>query len=460
MTTTAAPRKSSIDDDRDLAQRVADLEVLFEEARRRARRRRIRNASAVAVGAAACLVGLIGFRGGGGGSAAESARAGGSGMNAQTTQPLSLAPQPAGNGAQAFAFDPRRPSVVYMAIAHANAGVFVYTTTDGGRHWLKTGAQGSGWTSDILTLTTDPLHPGTLYAGTDTAVYKTVNSGHTWRAFNHGLFPTNLGQRICNADQCSNRFVGTPGTPSWNRNNGYVLDVAVDPLHRNVVYAAAGAIHKSTDGGHTWRTVLAPPDQRFSTRIAVALTRPESIYTITHDNNGHTAIYKSMDAGRTWRTTGAGLPPSCCGDSEDSLVVEPGNPQTVYAAVGETVFVTTDGGATWQSRANGLPPNAVTSLSPDPSRPGVIYASVDIPHSSKTNSGDVEQPIGGIYRTTDGGQTWSELYGGLGIDKVAVNPARPSTIYAAGWSGRTANHPNRFRLLRSTDGGRNWVIAG
>jgi photosystem II stability/assembly factor-like uncharacterized protein len=464
VTVTTPPRRPETGHDRDLEQRVADLEALIEEARRRARRRRIRNGGAFLLAVAVSVAGLIGFHGGGGGPAGTAVLAGPSGAAGQTGKPApSLAPVPAEGLAEAFAFDPRRASVVYVAMAHASTGVFVYKTTDDGRHWHSTGAQGTGWISDILSLTADPTHPGTLYAGTDTAVYRTVNGGRTWQPFNHGLFPTNLGQRVCHLGYCYKRFVGTPGTPHWNRNNGYVLDVAVDPGDSNVVYSVAGAVRKSTDGGRTWKTVFEPRrwSSPFVSRIAIAMTRPESIYAIAHNvHNGATAIYKSTDAGRTWRTTGSGLslPTSCCGDSEDSLVVDPGHPQTLYAAVGETVYATTDGGATWQPRASGLP-NFVTSLAADPRRPGTLYASVDIPHSTKTKAGDVERPTGGIYTTTDGGQTWSELYAGFGVDKVAVDSARPSTIYAAGWAGRNPTQANEYRLLRSTDSGQTWAIA-
>lgn len=470
MTLTTQPRAPEIEQDWDLGQRVADLEALIEEARRRARRRRIRNGTAFAVAVTVGVAGLIGFHGGGGGGARTAALGGGSGgARGQAGRPVpSLAPVPTGNGAQAFAFDERRPNVVYMAIAHAAGRVYVYKTTDGGQHWLSTGAQGTGWVSDILSLTADPRDPGTLYAGTDTAVYKTVDSGRTWQPFKKGLFPSKGGRRICDrgdagGQRCVKQWYGTPGTPRFNRGNGYVLDVEVDPIHSKVVYSAAGAIHKSTDGGRTWKTVFSPKQPGTVTRITIAPTRPESIYTIAHavGITGATTIYKSTDAGRTWQATGAAsrLPPSCCGDSMDSLEVDGANPMTLYAAVDQTVFRTTDGGSSWEVMANGLPGLAVTSLAADPRRPGTLYASVDIPHSIRTKAGYVEKPTGGIYMTTDGGQTWAEMFSGFGVDKVAVDPAQPSTIYAAGWVGRNPTHANEFRLLRSTDGAHTWTVA-
>jgi hypothetical protein len=55
---------------------------------------------------------------------------------------------------------------------------------------------------------------------------------------------------------CAKLPVGTAGTTAWNRNNGWVLDVAVDPIERDIVYAAAGGVRKSTDGGRTWKAVF------------------------------------------------------------------------------------------------------------------------------------------------------------------------------------------------------------
>ena len=479
MAVARPPRKTQAENDRDLARRVADLEALIEEARRRARRRRIRNAAAFAVAGAAVVAGLIGFHGGGGNGTATAASAGDSRARSHTTTPTPpLARLPYGNEAMAFAFDPHRPNVVYVASPDARGGSYVFRTTDNGRHWRATGARGTGWMSDVLTLTADPHHSGTLYAGTDTAVYKTIDGGLSWQPYKHGLFPAK--PRVCDAPPsrgklkprvCGNFAYGTPGTPSWNRNNGWVSDLAVDPVHGNIVYSAAGAVRKSTDGGHTWKTVL----QRFgssASRIAIAPTRPESIYVLAHrDSDGQPAIYKSVDGGATWQVIGDGssLPPSCCGD-QDALGVDPGNPQALYAAVGDTVFATTDGGASWRQAANGLPANDVAWLAVDPASSGTVYAAVQLNLNRAYSTDGVVKTAGAIYKTTDGGQTWTEIWSGPGVDKVAVDPTRPSTLYAAGWTGgryaahlaRCGQHPAcywHYQLLRSLDGGHTWAAA-
>jgi photosystem II stability/assembly factor-like uncharacterized protein len=407
-------------------------------------------ALAIGVVAAAANLAFVAVPGDAG--TAALARTGGEQVPAANGESPPLAALPPGAGfPQAFAFDPRRPNIVYVASPHGPDRVYVYKTTDNGQHWHVTGARGTGWVSDILSLTADPRHPGTLYAGTNTAVYKTVDGGRNWRPFNQGLFfPPHGG------------FFGTPGTTSWNRGNGWVVDVAVDPIHSKVVYAAAGGVRKSADGGHTWKAVFVPPGKYSGvSRIAIPPTRPESIYAIAHNLNdamvGDTAIYKSTDTGRTWQRVGGGssLPSSCCWDALDALAVDAGTPQTLYAVVGNTVFATTDGGASWNPMMNGLPANDVTSLAADPRRAGTIYASV----FDKLNEVNRNAVHGAIYKTTDAGQTWSKVFSGFGVVRIAVDPKRPSTIYAAGSAGSDRTH-HEPRLLRSTDSGRTWTVGG
>ena len=118
--------------------------------------------------------------------------------------------------------------------------------------------------------------------------------------------------------------------------------------------------------------------------------------------------------------------------------------------------MTNDGGASWQPAANGLPANDVTSLAVDPRRSGTVYAGVQINLNQVNRVGAVH---GAIYKTTDGGQTWSEIFSGFGVEHVAVDPARPSTIYAAGWAHWDKTHGDTFRLARSTDAGNTWRSA-
>ena len=271
----------------------------------------------------------------------------------------------------------------------------MYKTTDGGAHWHATATRGAGWTGDVLSLAADPQHPGTLYAGTNVAVYKTVDGGRSWRPGNRGLFPPR-DQRFCYRPAgvarryCVKRPFGTPGTPPYNRGNGWVTAIAVDPANANVVYSGADVVRKSTDGGRSWETVLKP---HFSwshvAALAIAPTRPESIYANTYNvNTSDSSIYKSTDAGKTWHATGS---PNSVFTNPDSwggtLAVDPQDPTTVYASIGHTLVRTTDAGATWQPIMQDLPQQGVTALTVDPQRSGTVYAGLFPTYKNRVISG-------------------------------------------------------------------------
>jgi len=362
-----------------------------------------------------------------------------------------LAALPAGAGSpRAFVFDPHAPDTVYVLtvaryITKDNESIaHVYKTIDGGAHWHTTPTRGTGWVGDVPSLVADPRHSGTLYAGTQVAVYKTVDGGRSWQPFNDGLFPS--VPRICEGTaspkppRCGTLPHGTPGTPHFNRGNGWVIAIAVDPTNTNILYAGAGGVRKSSDAGHTWTSVFSHFPTAVSA-VAIAPTRPESIYALAFDvHTARTTIYKSTDAGKKWHPTGG---PGAGGTNLDgwggALAVDPKHPSTVYASIGSKLLRTTNAGASWKGISKGLPARVIAALAIDPQRSGTVYAGLyPQPGSS-----------GAIYKTTNEGDTWTRAYAGVFGFALAVDPERPSTIYAA-LDGDPA------RIARSTDGGRTW----
>ena len=440
MSVTVPPSSTDSHDDRDLERRVADLEALIEEARRRARRRRRRYglAALVIAGAGAGVLFGIGGRGAGGTGTAATGHTGSPGSAAKAESPTPLGALPSGFGfVDAFAFDPRDPQVAYVLMTAPRGRVF--KTTDEGARWR--GMSSGGWPGGNEAFATDPRHPGTLYVGTSVGVYKTVDGGRSWRHSNHGLLPP------------------ARDPPDFRQEGkGRVTALAVDPADSNLVYAGSDRISKSSDGGRTWKTVFPshPTEYRDSvSALEIAPTRPDTIYAIVSESvDGPTSIYESTDAGGTWRSTEVvrGLQAGALGWAT-ALLVDPRHPAVVYAALGATVVKTTDAGETWQPIGHGLPIAAglarggchcqggVTTLDVDP-RTGTVYAALS---------------QGGVYKTADGGRTWTSIgpeglymYNALGVD-----PSRPSTIYA-GAESETGDGP---RILRTTNGGRTWVEA-
>jgi photosystem II stability/assembly factor-like uncharacterized protein len=206
-------------------------------------------------------------------------------------------------------------------------------------------------------------------------------------------------------------------------------------------------------------------DRENVSALAFAPTHPETIYAIRGDlANGLSTIYKSSDAGTTWQATTA-VPGIDAYGIDTALAVDPRDPETVYAAVNARVLKTTNGGETWQGIAHGLPithtrgtchclsQGGVTTLAVDPRRSGTVYAALT---------------QGGIYKSTNGGQTWTRaLHTGLFLDAVAVDPAHPATIYAAGEGQcgptaqgcRSPSPSGELWIFRSTNSGRTWVFA-
>ena len=338
----------------------------------------------------------------------------------------------------AFAFDTRAPDTVYAATIGSRAGQGrIYKTTDGGHRWHSTTTRPLSTRVDALAA--DPRHPATLYAGTGVAVFKTMNGGRSWRGWNRGLLPP---PPIIAPGQAT-------GTPGWRRGEGWVNVLAVDPTDSNIVYAGTGGgVRMSTDGGHSWRTVLWHGRYMGISSLVIAPTSPQVVYAAafveepancgppgTTPCQQSTLLYKSADGGKTWRTTGLGRASNPDGDPT-LLAVDPQQPTTLYEATGRTVLKSTDAGRSWPITYD-LPGKDVTSLSVDPQRSGTVYAGLW---------------SGGIYKTTDGGVTWSQAIK-LPVTALAVDPTRPATIYA-GVAKR------KYRIIRSTDSGRTWAIAG
>lgn len=231
-----------------------------------------------------------------------------------------------------------------------------------------------------------------------------------------------------------------------------------------------GGVWKSDDAGTTWRNVS---DGFFGTgsvgAIDVSDSDPEVIYVgmgespyrINMSSHGD-GVYRSTDGGASWTHRGLRETRQIA-----AIVVHPSQPSTVYVAAqgnhwapstDRGVYRSTDGGATWTKvLAGDNPTTGAIDLKLDPADPNVIYAAMwDHQRTAwQLRSGG---PGSGIYKSGDGGATWTRLSGGLparlGKIGIAVSPADPRRLYAAVESER-AEHG----LYRSDDGGRTWRLV-
>ena len=240
------------------------------------------------------------------------------------------------------------------------------------------------------------------------------------------------------------------------------------------VGAASGGVWKSMDGGTTFKPVFDEQSSQSIGAIAIDPANSKNVWIGTGEawtRNSVSVgdgIYRSTDGGETW--THAGLPQS---ERITKIIVDPRAADTVYACVpgklwGDSadrgLYKTTDGGKQWALVLKGS--NLSTgcgSIAMDPGNPGVLFASLwDFRRKGWTfrSGGDgPKAPSGsGLYRTADGGQTWSELdsrtvkgmpakpYGRIA---VSIAPSNPKTVYAFVESTDS-------KLLISHDGGSTW----
>lgn len=236
-----------------------------------------------------------------------------------------------------------------------------------------------------------------------------------------------------------------------SNNTGRMTSIAVaDDNGTRTIYvgAASGGVWKSEDGGDTWRPIFEHEATASIGDVAVAPSNHNIVWVGTGEDNffragiAGTGIYKSTDAGKTWRQMGLN-------DSGTigRILVHPTNPNIVYvAAQGHEwtpnemrgVYKTTDGGRTWVKSFYRSPNTGAVDLAMDPSDPNTLYAAMNQRMRRKWTDPRVEpgNDEGGIWKTTDGGKTWTAANDGLtpaqfrGRIGVDISRSNPNVVYA------------------------------
>jgi hypothetical protein len=276
-----------------------------------------------------------------------------------------------------------------------------------------------------------------------------------------------------------NSVEGIPGRPQ----DGAVQALAVDPTNANIVYAASvnGGIWKTTDATDANPIWMPLTDQSLPAEsmqsIAISPVNPKTIFAGTgstssffFDGNNGFGIARSTDAGKHWQVLATD---TFAGQRVRSIVpttLEHGNvilAATLFGSVangplvpGGGVYRSTDNGNSFQqisgAAGSGLPPEEVSDLVADPSNPYRFYAAVDAFISNTTGAE-------GVYRSDDGGMTWSSVSNGLtGLDTsqrilLSVhNSAGKDVLYAA----VIGNNGDLQGVFRSADLGADWTPMG
>jgi photosystem II stability/assembly factor-like uncharacterized protein len=344
-------------------------------------------------------------------------------------------------------------TVTAVAIHPTNANIVLAATSDDGLYRTTNG--GNTWVSEIppsteadfYSVAFAPSNGSVAYAGGYNGVYRSSDGGATWSNADPS-FPTEYVEGLAiHPTQSQTVLVGANRFPKggvYKRTSSaaafalkasgmsdtFVLDIEQDPYDANILYAATwgGGVFRSDNGGLTWKSRYAVP----------------YIYSLEATQSGGTTVLyagtfystygvlRSYTRGDSWELVSSGY----SSDISFDLKSVDGGPSQLVAATYDGVEYTTNGGSTWQN-ASGLNVGIVLKLAQSPTNPNKLLAATY---------------GGGIWTSTNAGQSWTETSSGLGspyVYSIAFSPVDPTLVYAGSYG-----------IYRSDNGGSTWSPSG
>lgn len=250
--------------------------------------------------------------------------------------------------------------------------------------------------------------------------------------------------------------------------SGRISDIEMHPKNNKIMYvgAAGGGVWKSNNGGASFTSIFDEYIQSIGC-ISIDPSKPDQNIWVgtgeTWTRNSVSVgdgIYKSTDGGQTWKNMG--LKKS---DRISSIIVDPRNSNTVWAGVlgalwGDSdergIYKTTDGGETWQKVLFIDNKTGCSDLVIDPKNPEIMYASFwEFRRTAWSFSSGGDKSA--LYKTTDGGKTWNKIHNGfpagkLGRIAIAVAPSNSNILYSV----LETEKPENNGLYKSEDAGKTW----
>ncbi|HEX3867030.1 MAG TPA: glycosyl hydrolase, partial [Gemmatimonadaceae bacterium] len=245
------------------------------------------------------------------------------------------------------------------------------------------------------------------------------------------------------------------------------------PDQPNVFYIGAvnGGVWKTTDYGRTWSPIFDDEPTGSIGAIAVAPSSSSTIYVGSGeglqrpDLSTGDGIYKSTDAGKTWAHLGLRD-----GQQIPQIAVDPADPNRLFVAVlghpygpnaERGLFRSTDGGATFQKVLYKDENTGAVDVVLDPMDANVVYCALWEARQGPWENGQFSGPGSGLFKSTDGGDTWRTIGAGLptfeqdGLGRIGITvaPSMPSRVFATIDATRNAG------LYRSDDGGEHFHLS-
>jgi len=348
--------------------------------------------------------------------AVASARMTGTNSNAFSAPWMIVGPSNIGGRITSLALHPSDPNILYAGAAAGG----VWKSTDGATSWSNIFNESPSTGSLLL----DPTDPEIVYVGTgeaNPAGLATYPGNGIWRSTNGG----------------------TDWTPLGLENTGYLGRVAIHPLAPQRVFVSAlgryrsrteeRGIYRSTDAGTSWERVLFINDTTGACDVVIDPANPDRIFAATWTryrpltysiiSGTGSGLWVSADGGGSWTQMTNGFPSNDASLGRTSLTVSESQPNILYALSTNGVsprgiYKSTDSGASWTLAAGSSPFGGEGQvwynnfIAVHPSDPNILLAGMT-----------------DMYKSTNGGSTWSGVLGSMHVDQHAIefdrnNPAR------------------------------------
>jgi hypothetical protein len=334
----------------------------------------------------------------------------------------------------------------------------VWRSDDGGDTWDRVFYDGNYGATHTNTLSVHPVDSDVVLVGDlHGRISRTSDAGVTWTSvfenetplFALGFAPSAPDTAYA-GDADGNVLKSTDGGVRWTHLARIAAEgigsLAVSPVDADVVFAGTRrGVFTSTDGGRDWRQVGPEPGQAFEVvQVTVAPSRPDLVLAATPEG-----VFHSRDGGTSWTRSL---------DRHTHSVGVAAEPQRLWAGTDQGVYRSDDGGDTWAEFSSGISYLDIGPLTVHPEDPDVVLLGSNIwqwtfhyHEFPGSTSGE------GIYKTVDGGASWSgsgRSFVDVDVISVAVDPNDPDLVYIGMECSRG--------IFRSSDGGESWqfILGG
>lgn len=327
---------------------------------------------------------------------------------------------------------PRNPRILFAAagmnvLSYAGHKGGIYRTIDGGEHWKQVL---SGYVLTVVTIS--PSNPDIIYAGSMGAFYRSEDGGNTWKEFTK-----------------PNGNYGPPGIDA-----GFPISAVVDPDDPMTIFVNnyGGGVFKSIDGARTWKVSSKGYTGADLIKICIDPNNPDTVFT-----TGRSGPFRSVNGGFDW----IGIQFNPVISANNAIALNPSKPKEIIVADEHNSYIykSKDGGDSWRKvfehpKVNANNPNnrhGFKAIAFAPSSPNIIYAGMRKERRS-IDGGMPPGPSFGMYKSTDGGDTWKEINSGLNtplinINCIVVHPTNFNIVYVGTW---------RDGIYKTTNGGESW----